>query len=84
MGRVTVVGAGIAGLTVAYDLAVRHGHDVTVVEAADRVGGKVAASTVAGARVDMGADAFLARVPWARDLAADLGIEDQLVPDIIA
>ena len=80
MSRVTVIGAGIAGLTAAYDLAVRHGHDVTVVEAADRVGGKVGASVVAGARVDTGADAFLARVPWARELAAELGIEDRLVP----
>ncbi len=80
MSRVTVIGAGIAGLTAAYDLGVHHGHDVTVLEAADRVGGKVAAGVVAGARVDTGADAFLARVPWARDLAAELGIDDQLVP----
>ena len=79
MGRVTVIGAGIAGLTTAYDLAVQRGHDVTLVDAADRVGGKVGASIIAGVRVDTGADAFLARVPWARELAAELGIEDQLV-----
>ena len=79
MSRITVIGAGIAGLTTAYDLAVNRDHDVTLVDAADRVGGKVAAGMVAGARVDTGADAFLARVPWARELAAELDIEDQLV-----
>lgn len=79
MARITVVGAGIGGLTTAFDLAVDRGHDVTLVDAADRVGGKVAATAFAGARVDTGADAFLARVPWARDLAAELGIADQLV-----
>ena len=36
--RIGIVGAGIAGLTAAYDLA-RGGHEVTVWEAADRPGG---------------------------------------------
>jgi monoamine oxidase len=39
-GRVVVVGAGLAGLTAAYELD-RKGWDVTVVEARDRVGGRV-------------------------------------------
>jgi protoporphyrinogen oxidase len=38
MGRTVVVGAGVAGLTIAYQLA-RQGHDVTVVERNDVVGG---------------------------------------------
>jgi len=38
-GRVVVVGAGLAGLTAAYELD-RKGWDVTVVEARDRVGGR--------------------------------------------
>jgi monoamine oxidase len=38
--RILVLGAGIAGLTAAYQL-VRVGHDVTVLEAQDRVGGKI-------------------------------------------
>jgi len=38
--RVIVVGAGFSGLTVAYELS-RAGYDVTVVEARNRVGGRV-------------------------------------------
>jgi monoamine oxidase len=38
--RVVVLGAGLAGLGAAYNL-VRHGYDVTVLEAQDRPGGRV-------------------------------------------
>jgi monoamine oxidase len=38
--RVIVVGAGLAGLTAAYELS-RAGFDVTVLEARDRIGGRV-------------------------------------------
>ncbi|WP_027346339.1 protoporphyrinogen oxidase [Hamadaea tsunoensis] len=40
MGSVVVVGGGIAGLTAALDLA-EAGHQVTVVESTDRLGGKI-------------------------------------------
>ncbi len=39
-GRVVVVGAGFSGLTAAYELS-QAGYDVTVVEARNRVGGRV-------------------------------------------
>ena len=38
--RVVVLGAGIAGLVTAYELK-QQGHDVTVLEAQNRVGGRV-------------------------------------------
>lgn len=71
--KVAVVGAGVAGLTAAYDL-VRRGHDVIVLEASDRVGGKLRTAEVAEATVDVGAEAMLARRPEGVALAQSLGL----------
>ena len=71
--KVAVVGAGVAGLTAAYDL-VRRGHDVIVLEASDRVGGKLRTAEVAEATVDVGAEAMLARRPEGVGLAQSLGL----------
>lgn len=48
-----MLGAGPAGLAAAWRAA-RAGHEVTVLEAADRVGGMAASHSVAGVRVDLG------------------------------
>ncbi len=80
MARVVVVGAGVAGLTVAYDIArQRPDVDLVILDSASRPGGKVWASPLAGTPVDRGADAFLARVPSARELIDELGLTDQIV-----
>lgn len=77
--RVIVIGGGIAGLTTAYDLA-RNGVDVELREADDHVGGKIRTTPFGGLpAVDCGADAFLARVPWAVQLATELGLRDELI-----
>ena len=73
-----VVGAGITGLAAAYHL--QEECNVTVLEAADRVGGKLGGDEMCGVPVDTGPDCFLARVPWAVDLCRRLGIADELVP----
>ncbi len=52
--RVVVIGAGAAGLAAARDL-IETGHDVTVVEARDRIGGRVHSRTLGGTPVDLGA-----------------------------
>jgi monoamine oxidase len=52
--KVIVVGAGVSGLVCAAELA-RAGADVTVLDARDRIGGRVWAGDVAGATVDLGA-----------------------------
>ena len=77
--HVVVVGAGITGLTTAFTLATREpGLRVTVLEASHRVGGKILTTPFAGRPVDCGADAFLARVPEARELCEELGIAGML------
>ena len=50
---VVVVGAGVAGLVTAHRLA-EAGCDVAVLEARDRVGGRVFGADVAGAQVELG------------------------------
>lgn len=79
--RVIVVGAGIAGLTAARDLArfSPPGTEVLVLEGSDRIGGKLAVSEVAGVPVDSGAEAALAKVPEVLDLMVDLGVGEQIV-----
>lgn len=70
---VVVVGAGLAGLTAAWDLAAA-GHDVVVLEGSDRVGGKLTRAEVAGISVDVGAEAMLNRRPEGVALARELGL----------
>lgn len=77
--QVVVVGAGIAGLAAAHRLA-RRGARVTVLEASDRVGGKLLPGEIAGARVDLGAESMLARRPEAVALAREVGLADRLQP----
>jgi oxygen-dependent protoporphyrinogen oxidase len=72
--RAVVVGAGIAGLTAARDLAAA-GLDVVVLEATDRVGGKLRRASVAGVTVDVGAEAMLHRRAEGVDLARAVGLE---------
>ncbi|MGV9252408.1 protoporphyrinogen oxidase [Streptomyces sp. NPDC003697] len=79
MRHVVVVGAGIAGLAAAHRLLHR-GARVTVLEASDRVGGKLLPGEVAGVRVDLGAESMLARRPEAVTLAREVGLTDRLQP----
>src|SRR6185437_11028977 len=59
--RVVVVGAGIAGLTVANALA-HAGVECVVVEARDRIGGRLHTVNVAGSLVDLGGSWI--HTPW--------------------
>jgi oxygen-dependent protoporphyrinogen oxidase len=79
--RVVVVGGGVTGLAAAYELGTAEPSvHVTLLEAGDRLGGKVHATPFAGLpSVECGADMFLARTPAAVDLARDLGLADDLV-----
>ena len=69
--RVVIVGAGIGGLSAAVELCGR-GMDVTVVERADRPGGKLHETAIDGASIDTGPTVFTMR--WVFDeLFASVG-----------
>ena len=69
-----VVGAGLAGLTAAIYLE-RNGFDVRVLEASDRVGGRVATDLVDGYRCDRGFQVINPNYSEIRKLDALQGIE---------
>ncbi|WP_072314685.1 protoporphyrinogen/coproporphyrinogen oxidase [Agrococcus sp. Marseille-P2731] len=86
-----VAGAGIAGLTVAHDLAAR-GYRVLVLEAADRIGGTAAKLELPGIggaagsggragalAIDAGAESFAVRGGAVAALATELGLGDAIV-----
>ncbi|PZA21453.1 FAD-dependent oxidoreductase, partial [Modestobacter versicolor] len=81
MSRLVVVGAGITGLTAAWEWRRTHPDDeVLVLEAGSRIGGKLDRVDLAGRWYDTGPEAVLARVPEAVELIEALGLADQLVP----
>src|SRR5437867_4368883 len=77
--RVVVVGAGIAGLTAAWELLRNGGVDVTVLEAERRAGGMIVTEQVGEFIVDGGPDGFLAGEPELPALAKEFGIGDHIV-----
>src|SRR5207249_4478828 len=77
--RVVVVGAGIAGLTAAWELLRNGGVDVTVLEAERRPGGVIVTEQVGEFIVEGGPDGFLAGEPELPALANEFGIGDHIV-----
>jgi protoporphyrinogen/coproporphyrinogen III oxidase len=79
--RVLVVGGGVSGLAAAHRLRTRLGDAaaITVLESTRVLGGKLAAVDLAGVRVDVGAEAFLARRPEAAARLMELGLAGEIV-----
>lgn len=71
--RIAVIGAGMAGATAARTLA-DQGHDVVVVEARDRVGGRVRSERPSGWELPVELGAALLSGPGARALEVVLGV----------
>src|SRR5207253_8364417 len=80
--HVAVVGGGITGLATAQRLlTMANGSpiEVTVLESSDRLGGKLRTVDLDGTRLEVGADSFVVRKPWAVELAKELGLGGELV-----
>jgi protoporphyrinogen/coproporphyrinogen III oxidase len=83
MKRVAIVGGGVAGLAAAYELArlARDGAAVQGVlfEASTRLGGIVETVREGGFVIECGPDAWVTEKPWARELAEELGLGDEVM-----
>jgi oxygen-dependent protoporphyrinogen oxidase len=83
MRRIAIIGGGIAGLTAAYELArlAREGAPVEAVlfESSSRVGGIIETVREGGFTAEAGPDGWVTAKPWARELAVELGLGDELI-----
>ncbi|MEU2764126.1 protoporphyrinogen oxidase [Streptomyces sp. NPDC007094] len=78
MPHVVVVGGGIAGLSTAFHLR-NEPVRVTVLEGADRLGGKLKVSEVAGVAVDEGAESLYANRRRTTGLIKDAGLGERIM-----
>jgi oxygen-dependent protoporphyrinogen oxidase len=81
---VVVVGGGVAGLTVAYELAERSqrlgdGVRVLCLESSDRPGGNIRSERVGGFTCEAGPTGFLDNAPATITLARRLGLADRMI-----
>jgi oxygen-dependent protoporphyrinogen oxidase len=75
---IAIVGGGISGLATAYELA-RQGVPFVLFEASGRLGGIVETVRRQGFVIECGPDSWVTEKPEARQLAIELGLEDQLI-----
>ena len=77
--RVIVVGGGIAGLAAAHRLrTLAPGVAITLVESAERLGGKIVTERRDEFIIEGGPDSFLSYKPWGLALCRELGLESRL------
>lgn len=76
---VIIVGAGITGLSAAFELATR-GVPFRVLEASPRAGGLIQTEHVDGFTIEAGPDSVLAQKPAALELCEALGLTSRLIP----
>lgn len=84
MKRIAVVGGGISGVTAAWQLererASGQAMECVLFEAGQRLGGTVETERRDGFVVECGPDSWVSEKPWARELAVELGLEDEITP----
>lgn len=76
---VVIVGAGIAGLSAAYELQKR-GLSFVILERGSRPGGVILSEKIGDYTIDGGPDSLLTQKPEAIRLCEELGLGDRLVP----
>jgi len=84
--HVVIVGGGITGLATAYYLEKRAKEQqadirYTIIEADDRVGGKVVTDYIRDFIIEGGPDSFVTDKPWCLALCHELGLTDLLLPN---
>jgi len=82
--HITIIGGGITGLAAAFYLmrerdARQLPLDFTLIEAEDRLGGKIATWRQDGFVIELGPDSFLERKASAGQLIRDVGLQENLV-----
>ncbi|MBI4057260.1 MAG: protoporphyrinogen oxidase [Elusimicrobia bacterium] len=80
--RVVLIGAGITGLSAAYELQ-KHAHhhplSTLLLESSQRLGGKIFTDVEEPFRIEAGPDSFLTSKPHAYDLCQELGLGAELL-----
>jgi len=78
MKRIAIIGGGLSGLSAAYQLA-QESIDFTLFEASGRLGGIVETVQRDGFVIECGPDSWVTEKPWARQLAIELGLENEMI-----
>lgn len=83
MKRIAIVGGGVAGLSAAYEIS-RHKENGAPVEcflfeSSHRLGGIVETKRLDGFVLECGPDSWVTEKPEARELAAESGLESQII-----
>ncbi|WP_077623113.1 protoporphyrinogen oxidase [Sediminibacillus massiliensis] len=82
--QIAIIGGGIAGLTAAYYLnkqieEQQLPYEVKLIEASNRLGGKIMSVQKDGFTIERGPDSFLIRKQSAARLAEEVGLKDSLI-----
>jgi protoporphyrinogen/coproporphyrinogen III oxidase len=83
MKRIAIIGAGLSGLAAAWQLASEGQSQFVLYEGTKRLGGTVETERIETSDgnfvIECGPDAWITEKPWARELAIELGLEDEII-----
>lgn len=78
MHPVVIIGGGLSGLSTAYFLS-KVGLPITLIERDSRLGGLIHTDYIDGFLIENGPDSWINQKPWARELAQELGLGNELI-----